>query len=89
MNLGEHLRDLRGSLSLTEVGQSAGVDHGTLGQIEKGQRKATPDILRKLADFYEVPYSELCYLHYEQEFSNPNVRESVLFWAQRVLSTGK
>lgn len=66
---GEYLKKLRGNKSLREVTKFTGISHTYLSTLEKGydprtkkERKPAPDVLRKLAGFYNVPYSTLLYM---------------------------
>lgn len=61
--LGNYLKELRGKRSLREVQKGTGISHTYLSTLEKGydprtkkERKPTPEVLRKLALYYEVPY---------------------------------
>jgi transcriptional regulator with XRE-family HTH domain len=53
--LGAIVRRARGSLSLRDFGKLVGVQHSTIGSIEKGDTEATPQTLRKIAP--HTPYS--------------------------------
>lgn len=62
--LGEELSRLRQvkdrSLSLREVARQTGVSNEYLSQLERGvAMKPTPEVLQKLATFYDVPYESL------------------------------
>jgi transcriptional regulator with XRE-family HTH domain len=62
--LGEELSRLRQvkdrSLSLREVERQTGISNEYLSQLERGiATKPAPDLLQKLAKFYEVPYESL------------------------------
>lgn len=61
--LGPYLRRLRGNMSLRYVQKSTGISHTYLSTLEKGydprtkkERKPTPEVLKKLARFYDLPY---------------------------------
>ena len=57
--LGERLRELREAhgWSLREVASRAGVNHGYLSQLERGEvAQPAPSMLHKLADGYDVPF---------------------------------
>lgn len=63
---GRYLRSLRGDKSLREVQKHTGISHTYLSTLERGYdprtkkpRKPSPDVLRKLADFYKVDYFDL------------------------------
>ncbi len=60
--LGEVLRELRElkGYSLRQVEKRSGVSNAYLSQIESGKvSEPSPRFLHKLADVYEVPYTEL------------------------------
>ncbi|MDA8120898.1 MAG: helix-turn-helix transcriptional regulator [Gammaproteobacteria bacterium] len=62
--LGEELARLRQvksrNLSLREVERQTGVSNEYLSQLERGiAAKPAPEVLQKLATFYEVPYETL------------------------------
>ena len=66
--LGRYLRSLRGDKSLREVQKHTGISHTYLSTLERGYdprtkkpRKPSPDVLRKLADFYKVDYFGLLF----------------------------
>lgn len=53
------IRKLRG-YSLRDVEEATGISNAYLSQLERGDaKKPSPDKLQLLADFYEVPYTEL------------------------------
>jgi transcriptional regulator with XRE-family HTH domain len=57
--LGKRLRRFRGErgLGLREVAESAGVNHGYLSQLERGEvTQPAPAILQKLANGYGIPF---------------------------------
>ena len=59
---GPYLRELRRAcgLSLKQVEKDAGVSNAYLSQLERDLRKPPhPDILKRLAQVYEVPHREL------------------------------
>lgn len=48
------------NLSLREVQRQTGISNEYLSQLERGvATKPAPDVLQKLAKFYEVPYESL------------------------------
>jgi transcriptional regulator with XRE-family HTH domain len=58
--LGPRLRELRGDRSLRDVAKQAGVNHGYLSQLERGEITApAPAILQRLAKGYGVPFPVL------------------------------
>ncbi|WP_303674991.1 helix-turn-helix domain-containing protein [Vampirovibrio chlorellavorus] len=80
--LGNKLKELRGSLSLYEVGGDTGIPRIEISRYERGQHLPTPKNLQKLADYYEVPYEDLRVLYFSDYFSEENVdRPVVLKWA--------
>ncbi len=60
-NFGHFLRSLREKqrLSLREAEKESGVSNAYIAQIERGDRRPSPDILRKLARSYKVTVREL------------------------------
>lgn len=61
-DLGERLRELRDSRgwSLREVAAKAGVNHGYLSQLERGEvAEPAPSMLHKVAAGYDVPFPVL------------------------------
>ncbi len=57
--VGPLLRRLRGEFSLRDVTARTGVSSSYLSQIERGDRKPGSNMLRKLADLYNVDVEEL------------------------------
>ncbi len=57
--IGPLLRRLRGDLSLRDVTKRIGVSSSYLSQIERGDRKPGSNVMRKLADLYNVDADEL------------------------------
>lgn len=58
--LAEYLKKLRGDLSIRQVAEKTGISNAYLSQLESRKRKKPhPDVLQKLADFYDVPILEL------------------------------
>ena len=57
--IGPLLRRLRGDLSLRDVTRRVGVSSSYLSQIERSDRKPGSNIIRKLADLYNVDADEL------------------------------
>ena len=56
-DIGALLRELRGPLSLRDVTRSIGVSSSYLSQIERGERRPGPNLLKKLAALFNVdPY---------------------------------
>ena len=57
--VGPLLRRLRGGLSLRDVTSRVGISSSYLSEIERGSRKPGANIIRKLADLYNVDAEEL------------------------------
>ena len=57
--LGPLLRRLRGDLSLRDVTKRIGVSSSYLSQIERSDRKPGSNVIRKLADLYNVDADEM------------------------------
>ena len=57
--IGPLLRKLRGDLSLRDVTGRIGVSSSYLSQIERGDRQPGSNVVRKLADLYNVDPEEL------------------------------
>lgn len=64
--IGELLKELRGKKSIREVSKDIGISHTYLSTLEKGydprtkkERKPTPEVLRKLSHYYNIPYIQL------------------------------
>lgn len=60
-NFGAYLVELRRArdLSANRVALSSGVDQGTLSKVERGERRATDEMLAKLAPVLGVPFMTL------------------------------
>lgn len=62
MQLADELRELREqrALTLRALSEGTGISNAYLNQLEHDKvREPSPNILAKLADFYEVPYVRL------------------------------
>ena len=57
--IGPLLRRLRGDLSLRDVTKRVGVSSSYLSEIERGSRRPGVNIIRKLADLYNVDAEKL------------------------------
>ncbi|WP_409367936.1 helix-turn-helix domain-containing protein [Lysinibacillus sp. 38-6] len=70
--LGNRLKKLRHKHRLTIAGLAdlLGISHSYVGFIEKGSRNASEKVLKKYAEFFEVPYAELAELQLQIE--NPS-----------------
>ena len=57
--LSKYLKKLRGKLSIRHVAEKTGISNAYLSQLEGGKRdNPHPDVLKKLAKFYEIPVIE-------------------------------
>ena len=59
LKIGPFLRRLRGKMSLREAHRLSGVSSLSLSQIEGGNRRPGPPILRRLATLYGVALNDL------------------------------
>lgn len=61
LKIGEFIRSKRKEkkLTLKQLAKEIGLSHTYLSQIELGDRKASPDVLRQLSEALNVSYSEL------------------------------
>ena len=57
--IGPLLRRLRGETGLREVGRRTGISNSYLSQIERGDRRPGPSVLKRLAALYGVDVQEL------------------------------
>ena len=57
--LGPHLRLLRGDISLRDVKRLTGISNSYLSQIERGDRRPGPSVLKRLASLYGVDLQDL------------------------------
>lgn len=82
--LAKKLRQLRGNLSLHEVGKGSGVASADLGRYESGHYYPTKSSLKKLAEYYEIPYEDLRLLYYEDIYADDGEeRDVIIKWAFR------
>ena len=61
-SLAEEIRLLRETkkVSIREAGRETGISNAYLSQLERGEAsKPSPNVLHKLAEYYEVPYESL------------------------------
>lgn len=76
--LGKHLENLRGRMSLRDASEKSGLSHTYIRDLELGKNRArgktikpNPESLRRLAEAYGVSYQELMvkagYLHETSE----------------------
>lgn len=92
--LGEYLKNLRGSKTIRQVENLTNVSKSHISRIEKGERHPSPEVLKKLSGCYDATYEKLLvaagYLspemakEDENPFKNPNIR--VLQRAQKNMS---
>lgn len=83
--LGAKLRELRGNHSLHEVAAELGVDTSVISRYENGKRAPIPEMLEKLAEYYEVDYESLRELHYDEAIPDTRERAILLKWAAKKL----
>ena len=57
--IGPLLRRLRGEIGLREVGRRTGISNSYLSQIERGDRRPGPSVLKRLAALYDVDVQDL------------------------------
>ena len=57
--IGPLLRRLRGGTGLREVGRRTGISNSYLSQIEHGDRRPGPSVLKRLATLYGVDLQDL------------------------------
>ncbi len=70
MELGEKLKRIRKNLkdkTLQEVYEGTNISVSFLSDIERGKTKPSIDTLRKLADYYEVNWSDLLDVNEEEK----------------------
>lgn len=57
--LSKYLKKLRGEMSIRQVAEKTGISNAYLSQLESGKRNNPhPEVLKKLAKFYEIPVIE-------------------------------
>jgi transcriptional regulator with XRE-family HTH domain len=83
--LGAKLRELRGSHSLHEVAAELGVDTSVISRYENGKRAPVPEMLEKLAEYYEVDYESLRELYYDEAIPDTREQAILLKWAAKKL----
>ncbi len=57
--IGPLLRRLRGQIGLREAGRRTGISSSYLSQLERGERRPGPNVLRRLASLYGVEVHQL------------------------------
>lgn len=83
--LAERLKELRGELSIYEVGKGTGINRGHIQRYESGELLPPIPKLKQIAEFYEVPYSELWFLYFEDLHNTPEEQTLILAWAKKKL----
>jgi transcriptional regulator with XRE-family HTH domain len=78
---GDYLRALRGDKSIREVARAIGVSHTYLTTLEKGYdprtkkpRKPNPNVLNKLASYYNIPNGELALKAGYEQFEYDDIK---------------
>lgn len=59
----DYLIMLRGSRSRTEVSKDLGITPQGLGMIERGERTPRPDLMAKIAAYYNKTVDEIFFTH--------------------------
>ena len=77
--IGQLLRELRGGMSLREVHRLTNISDPYLSQLEKGQRRPGPRILKRLAALYAVDVHDLLKRagHLDHEGGEPEVDQTL------------
>ena len=57
--IGPLLKRLRGEISLRDVGRLTGISNSYLSQIERGDRRPGPNVLKRLGSLYGVEVQDL------------------------------
>ena len=77
--IGTMLKRLRGSHSLRDVQRYTGISGSYLSQIERGDRRPGPSVLKRLSSLYDVPVHPLLkkagYLDDQRDQENPDADE--------------
>ncbi len=77
--IGAMLKRLRGSHSLRDVQRYTGISGSYLSQIERGDRRPGPSVLKRLSSLYDVPVHPLLkkagYLDDQRDQENPDADE--------------
>lgn len=68
VRVGATIRALRKAhgLSPSELARAVGKSEQLIGFIERGQRRATPEVCRKIADTLRIPLAAITVADYEQ-----------------------
>ena len=74
--IGAMLKRLRGTHSLRDVQRYTGISGSYLSQIERGDRRPGPSVLKRLSSLYDVPVHPLLkkagYLDEQRDQENPD-----------------
>ena len=77
--IGAMLKRLRGTHSLRDVQRYTGISGSYLSQIERGDRRPGPSVLKRLSSLYDVPVHPLLkkagYLDDQRDQENPDADE--------------
>ena len=77
--IGVMLKRLRGTHSLRDVQRYTGISGSYLSQIERGDRRPGPSVLKRLSSLYDVPVHPLLkkagYLDDQRDQENPDADE--------------
>lgn len=82
----EKMRQLRGERSLGDVQLGTDISRIEISRYERGKYYPTADKLKKLAAFYGVSYSELRGLQLDETIKDPDERQALIDWVQRLSS---
>jgi transcriptional regulator with XRE-family HTH domain len=83
-HLAARLRELRGELSLYKVEEGSGIPRSMLKRYESGENLPEDLTLQKLSRFYDVEYSELKMLYFEDFFPEDSINRQILFqWVDK------
>ncbi len=81
LELGSYLQSIRKSqhFSLRKVNELSGISYSYLNMIEHGTRKATPDLLKKLANLYQLNYLDL---YQKAGYIDSSYKEGIPYYAK-------
>lgn len=82
--LGTKLKELRGDLSLYEVGKATGIDRSDIKKYEESKVLPKPSNLKKLAEYYEVPYENLFFPYLSEVYTDSEDRQLIIKWAETI-----
>jgi len=69
------------------VQKATGISKIEISRYERGKYFPLPENLKKLAKFYEVPYSTLRKLYFEETITDKDEREALTVWVLENLKT--